>query len=196
MKRILLTITVLLFGIAITQAQTIITLSADQPSKLEAHAGSDTATFLDDPVTLGDNPAAVGGTEPYSCIWSNGNSFISTEANPSVYPSENTTYILTVIDSSMCIATDEISISIDFTGIDDLYGKALRIYPNPTTHRFTVEHSGTDCLISLVNEKGIRLWTKPLGGKASFVAPSTPGIYFLRIDDGEKELVRRVVVSK
>ena len=196
MKGILLSIPILLLGIAIAKAQTILILSANQPSKLEAYAGSDTVTFLNNPVTLGGEPAATGGTAPYSFLWSDGSVDVSTESNPVVNPSEYTTYILTVIDGNSCIATDDISVSIDFTGIDDRFGESLRIYPNPSSNMFTVELNGGTCNISLIDNKGRLLWTRQLTGKSSFAAPHNPGVYFLRINDEEKEAVRTIVITK
>ena len=155
-----------------------------------------TMTFSGTPVSLGGTPAATGGTEPYTYSWSDNNSFISTDANPLVTPEQNTTYNLVVTDNNSCTATDEISISINTSGINDFKEDKLRIYPIPATDMFTVEHEGGTCNISLIDENGKLLWTLQLNGKSSFAAPRNPGVYFLKINYGEKEAVRTIIITK
>jgi hypothetical protein len=196
MKQNLLAIPILLIGLMTAHAQTTITISVDQPLELEANAGRDTATFSGDPVRLGETLAATGGTEPYSFSWSDNNSFTSADANPLVNPEQNSTYNLVVTDKNSCTATDEINISISTIGINDFNEDELRIYPIPATSEFTVEHIGGTCNISLIDENGRILWTKQLHGKARFATPHNPGVYFLKINYGEKEAVRTIIITK
>ncbi len=196
MKIIILIIPIILLGIIIAQAQTVVTLSADQPAELKAHAGSDTSIFLDNSVLLGEDPSATGGTEPYNWFWSDGIIYYSKEANPLVTLERNTTYSLVVTDNRLCTSKDEIIISINTTGINDFHEDVLQIYPIPATGKFTVEYNGGICKISLIDENGRLLWTKQLNGKSSFAAPPNPGVYFLKINDGDTEVVKTIIISQ
>lgn len=196
MKNILFTITILLCGFMTANSQTIINFSANQTEELAANAGSDAIITSGEPVALGENPTATGGTEPYSYSWSDGSTEISTEANPSVSPEESTIYTLVVTDNASCSATANITLRIVITTIDDFTKDELKIYPNPASDLFTVDYSGENSSISLYSENGKLIWTKSLNGKTSFSAPRSPGVYLLKINDGDKESVRRIVISK
>lgn len=196
MKKILFTGILLLFGFLSTHSQTMITFFANQASKLEANSGNDAEITFGKSVTLGTNPSATGGTAPYSYSWNDSNSYFSSESNPSVSPEETTTYTLLVTDSNICTATDKITISISLTGINHFTEDELQMYPNPATDRFTIDYREENCTISLFENNGKLIWTKPLNGKATFSAPHTHGIYLLKINASGKESVRRIVISK
>ena len=53
-------------------------------------------------ITIGGNPTASGADSPYTYIWSGG---AGTVPNPSVSPTNSTTYVVTVTDSTGCTAT-------------------------------------------------------------------------------------------
>ena len=196
MKNILLTITILVFGLISANSQTIITFSANQADELVANAGEDSEINSGQTATLGGNPSATGGTAPYSYSWSDGSTDVSSEANPSLNPAETTTYTLVVTDNATCTSTDNITINIIVTEINDFSGDELKIYPNPSTDRFTIEYLGENCTISLLDEHGKHLWTMTLSGKTSFSAPHMPGTYLLKINAMGRESVRRIIVSK
>lgn len=196
MKKILFAVTLLLFGFLSARAQTRITFSANQANKLEAKSGNDTEIALGESVTLGTIPSASGGTAPYSYSWNDGNSDFSSESNPLVSPEESTTYTLLVTDNSTCTATDNITISIGVTGINNSTEDELQIYPNPAADRFTIDYREENCTISLFDKNGKLMWTRSLNGKATFSAPHIPDIYLLKINASGKESVRRIVISK
>ncbi len=196
MKKILFTVTFLLFGFLSASAQTKITFYSNQTNKLEAKSGSDAEITSGESVTLGTIQSATGGTEPYSYSWNDGNSDFSSESNPLVSPEETTTYTLLVTDNNTCTTTDTITISISVTGIPNFTEDELQVYPNPTTDRFTVDYREKNCTISLFDKNGKLMWSRPLYGKATFSAPHTPGIYLLKVNASGKESVRRIVISK
>jgi len=111
MKNILITIAILFFGLKTMHSQTTITFSAMQADKLVANAGSNTDIASGESVTLGENPAATGGTKPYSYSWNNGSTVISTDANPLLTPIKTTTYSLVVTDKASCTATANTTIN-------------------------------------------------------------------------------------
>jgi hypothetical protein len=195
MKNIFFITVLLLSGFLTLKAQTLITLSADQPNLLEANAGNDIEINSGGAVIVGASPSATGGLEPYSYSWSDGTNFISDEANPSVNPIENTTYTLVVTDNNACTSTDSISVSINITGINGPETDKYIIYPNPTKDMFTIDIGNFPCVVSLISYDGSCLWTKQLNGKTAFASPRIPGIYFLKIEAGDKESIIKIVIS-
>jgi hypothetical protein len=65
-------------------------------------------------VTLGGNPSASGGTQPYNYTWTP-NQFLSsnTIANPVASPTNTLTYILNVRDVNGCLASDTVAVLLD-----------------------------------------------------------------------------------
>ena len=196
MKKILFTVTLLLFGYLSVHAQTKITVYANQASKLEAKSGNDTEIAIGESVTLGTIPSATGGTIPYSYSWNDGTNDFSSESNPLVSPEEITTYALLVTDNRTCTATDNITISIGVTAINNFTEDELRIYPNPATDGLTIDYGEENCVVSLFDQNGKLMWARLLNGKTTFSTPYTPGIYLLKINASDKERVRRIVITK
>ncbi|HEX7015038.1 MAG TPA: hypothetical protein VF191_05960, partial [Cyclobacteriaceae bacterium] len=82
---------------------------------LTADAGPPSAEVCEgDGLVLGGDPSASGGTGFYSISWtSNPAGFTSQASNPVVTPTEDTDYILTVVDSDGDIDIDVISVTIN-----------------------------------------------------------------------------------
>jgi len=196
MKSKLFVFVILLYALTTAQGQTVITVLANQADELLAKAGSNEEIASGESATLGEDPSATGGTPPYRYTWNDGSTNISTEANPSVSPTKTTSYTLLVRDDATCSVSDEITISVEGTGINDFTMDELKIYPIPATDNFTVDYRGENGAISLLDEQGRHLWTRPLNGKTQFTAPHASGIYLLRINAGNKESIRRIIVSK
>jgi gliding motility-associated-like protein len=77
-----------------------------------AFAGNDTAICVGQSITLGEVPAATGnGNISYSWTPSQGLND-TTIANPTATPTQTTTYFLTMVDDSLCTATDSIIVTI------------------------------------------------------------------------------------
>jgi gliding motility-associated-like protein len=77
-----------------------------------AFAGNDTAICIGESITLGEVPAATGnGNISYSWTPSQGLND-TTIANPTATPLQTTTYFLTMVDDSLCTATDTIVVTV------------------------------------------------------------------------------------
>lgn len=77
-----------------------------------AFAGKDTSLCLGESYVLGEVPASSGnGNINYSWTPSEGLND-STLSNPTATPSQTTTYYLTTIDDSSCVATDSVTIEV------------------------------------------------------------------------------------
>ncbi|MBL0308151.1 MAG: hypothetical protein IPP77_00155 [Bacteroidetes bacterium] len=85
------------------------------PSSLTAEAGvTDTiCRFAGASVRLGGIPTAMGGFLPYSYTWSPDSTLdLSDPANPLAYPSQTTTYHLTVTDAKGCQTIDSVTLYV------------------------------------------------------------------------------------
>jgi hypothetical protein len=76
------------------------------PGSLYVSAGADISCMTNTPNTL--HADAIGGTPPYTYLWSNG----ETTENITVFPTTTTNYIVTVTDAGGCLRTDDVLISI------------------------------------------------------------------------------------
>ncbi|MEZ5198038.1 MAG: PKD domain-containing protein [Bacteroidales bacterium] len=84
--------------------------SYSQPTSVEASA-SDITVCNGDEIQL--FVLASGGTEPYEYSWSsNPVGFTSTDQNPFVSPTENTTYTVTVTDAMNGSLSDDVEVSV------------------------------------------------------------------------------------
>lgn len=93
---------------------------------LKAHAGGDLSTCPASCNTIGGSPSATGGVPPYTYLWAPLSGLNdSLIANPTACLMTNSTYALTVTDSSGCYFIDSIKISMhpvplakfDFTNV-------------------------------------------------------------------------------
>jgi len=78
-----------------------------------ADAGPDTSICLGSSVTVGGTPTASGSVPPYIYSWESiPPGFGSIIANTVVTPANNTTYIVTVTDSSGCVDIDTVLVEV------------------------------------------------------------------------------------
>ncbi len=80
---------------------------------LTANAGSNASVCQNDSVQIGGNPAATGGTAPYTYSWQPAGSLDDpAAANPNAFPSGNTPYTLTVTDASGNTSTSVVNVTV------------------------------------------------------------------------------------
>lgn len=133
MKKEILFLLLLIYGLVFEIfAQQQVVFHINQPTQLTADAGLDSYIPVGDSNIIGGMPAASGGSPAYSYLWTPGNYLNdSTLANPVVTPLSSVTYLLTVVDSRNCTATDEIYVLIDSSNItagDEYHGDSHVIY--------------------------------------------------------------------
>lgn len=105
-----------------------------------AHAGNDTTICFNTSMILGANPAATGGSPPYTYSWQPGENVSDPLAeNPTTSPEENEQYILTVSDFYNCSDDDTIYVSVNPETIIDMpdnyeicQGQRIQLGGNPT----------------------------------------------------------------
>lgn len=181
-------------------------LVVNQADPLVADAGSNKAISKSESVTLGGSPSASKGYGSYVYDWSPITGLDNPSiANPKATPEVNTTYLLTVRDANNCSATDEVSISVDASGINLIpEGLQIKCYPNPVGSMLTVEITGAPSgvtiklldpigkeLVSRVSPKTGRVITELLP-----TADFAPGIYFLLVIEGEKTIYKPILKTR
>ena len=82
--------------------------------ELFANAGNDTFICFADPITLGGNPTAWGGTGPYQLYWLPPNLFFDpTQPNPTLNLFSTTTFGVFIEDANHCLASDSITVTVN-----------------------------------------------------------------------------------
>ncbi|MBN1755020.1 hypothetical protein JW877_02295 [bacterium] len=82
---------------------------------LSVDAGPDRWVFAGDTVTIGGVPAISRGIPPYTIQWFP-TAFLTNPniTNPGAFPETTTTYILTVMDSTLCSDTSTMTVNVDY----------------------------------------------------------------------------------
>lgn len=185
-------------------SQTVITIKVNQPTILKLETKSDTLIDSDTSIELGNLISVVGGTIPYSYMWSPAET-LSDEylENPIASPNEDIKYYLVVTDSKNCTTIDSIQVYVSVTNIKELISPNIKIYPVPITDSFLyVQFEGLSMQmdVSILNLKGIIL-------KKLIIPESTdsqvikiplsvkPGIYILKVDYNNTSSVKLFVVT-
>jgi len=96
--------------------------------------------------------------------------------------------------------TDEYVLTIaPGTGIDDLFGSNLQVYPNPTNGLISVslKNNVSDVKMEITDIIGKTLITRTLIGSKTDVDLTgySKGIYFVKLTNGEETVTRKVVVQ-
>jgi len=80
---------------------------------LNVDAGEDRKVCKNGFAVLGDSPTVTGGQAPYTFSWRTGTGVnISNESNPTVFPTQTTTYTVTVVDANGISCIDFITLTI------------------------------------------------------------------------------------
>lgn len=153
--------------------------SVNVPTLLEVEL-SDAEIILGDSITLGTGTDASGenymdifggdgdGTYTYEWRVKGSNTIISTDRNPSVTPTEDTAYEVTVIDSNGCIATAEMTVTVrklnvtikkiidgNYADFDDRFDFVVTI--GDDTFTFTLGHEETELIGNIARNSTIEL---------------------------------------
>jgi hypothetical protein len=86
------------------------------------------------------------------------------------------------------------------TSVNEVYNtNILQIYPNPTNNTFTIKNisSNETLFLQIRNAIGEVVYTENLFGKNEQVvsADFAKGIYFVHVNDSEKNIVRKLVIE-
>lgn len=132
-------------------SQDPVILTVTQPDPLQVNAGNDVQINKGESTIIGGSPSASLGYGSYIYSWSPATGLDDpTLANPLATPLTNTTYLLTVTDAMNCSSSDEVSISVDATGVEILpAGLKIRCYPNPVEEDLFIEIQGKPAEVTI-----------------------------------------------
>ena len=166
------------------------------------NAGNDITISEGMSTTIGGNPTAVGNgqlTYSWTPTTNLNSAFI---ANPIATPSVSTTYSVSVKDGNLCVAIDDIKVTLTpVTGLEELENDfGLKIYPNPTSGMINIVGTGIkngNYQFNLTNAIGQQIFTDKVTvtnneiQQQHSVKEFRTGIYFLFIRlDKEVRIVR------
>ncbi|HIE74509.1 MAG TPA: T9SS type A sorting domain-containing protein, partial [Flavobacteriales bacterium] len=127
-----------------------------------------------------------GGTNPYSYIWSSG------QTSQSIMPLVNGSYWVIATDTNGCIS-DTAFYMVTFipSGVDDILNSDINIYPNPTDGLINIMTDLKIEKIELFSVEGKLLKTT----MESSMLLNTKGIYFIKVISEKGNIIKRVVVN-
>ncbi len=87
-----------------------------------------------------------------------------------------------------------------FYAINELSSESsFQLFPNPTTNPFSIKNlsSKKTLLLQIINPIGEIVYTEKLFGKSEYIidANFTRGIYFVSVKDGERNVVRKLIIE-
>jgi len=133
----------------------------------------------------------TGGTAPYSFAWNEGSTTEDIQGL-SCGP-----YAVQVTDDNGCVkaAAYDVDCPVSVAGISDVL--TVNIYPNPTSGKIFIEHSGTVVLkTELINALGEIIFADNLPVSSWIdLSAQAKGIYFIRMNDGKQSSVKRILVD-
>jgi hypothetical protein len=137
-----------------------------------------------------------GGTGPYSYAWSDG------ETSQTIANLEAGTYTVTITDHNGCFETGSATINTTFgTAVNTVNNDlSFSIYPNPARSQAFIQLSkiATGTSLKLENVLGQVLESKPITEMETQLDLSLypDGVYIVEIKQGEKRVVKEVVLSR
>lgn len=207
MKRFIIPLPVVFLSFGLTAySQDPVILTVNQASPLLVNAGPDVKINKGESITIGGNPSASQGYGGYIYSWSPSTGLDNaTIANPVATPVTDINYLLTVTDVNNCSANDEISITVDASGIELIpSGLAVRCYPNPAGEELLVELKGIPAEVTLQLRstigKELIVRTIHMPGNIAVERISlqdlAAGIYYLKIISSEASYYQTIIKTR
>jgi len=167
-------------------------INAPPPIKIDATVKNDFRNRQEGEIKLN----VSGGTPPYNYKWNN--SFHST--TNWIYNLFAGTYTCTITDNNGCVYDTSFTV-INTTGIDEVFGANVLIYPNPVFDwllNIQTEKLPQNLSLSLYDGIGRKVISRKVPSGINYsdqLSLPGKGIYILKVEMGGKVVVRKVVVE-
>ena len=112
---------------------------------------------------------------------------------------QNGNYDVVIIDSTGCTSSASSPIYIgNLTGIDEINGTGVRLYPNPATNSVTIFSDNSSTILKLCDLTGRELISKEISGKMNNfdISLFANGVYIIKILQGEKQFCQKLIINK
>lgn len=144
-------------------------VSIQEPQELISNPGASVNICFGQNIQLGGNPSAIGGTPPYSFLWSPSTSLSSTnDPNPFSTTLQTINYQLQITDSNGCIASSDILVSVSDTTRPIITQTGITLNTTSTGFNYQWYYNG-----QLFNS----------GANLSTISPTQPGHYMVVVFD-------------
>lgn len=134
------------------------------------------------------NITPAGGTPPYAFSWSNA---ATTEDIDSLAAN---TYTVMITDSNNCVASFEIVVAADATGVGDLQKEIISISPNPSSGVVSIEGIDYDELF-IADQSGRVVWYSATKQQVD-VSHLPRGTYVLTVVTKDIKASKRLLISR
>ncbi|MFN4123784.1 MAG: T9SS type A sorting domain-containing protein [Flavobacteriales bacterium] len=203
MKVLIFTLLAIIGKMSDISAQVIFEFQHSQAPELRITPYSDQAILINQSITLNQNPAATGGTAPYTFSWSPSAGLDnSTIPNPVASPSTSTTYTFQVTDSKGCTASRQITIIVESPlNTADANANQAMLYPNPTKDQ---------CVLRWPNQGKVQIEITDINGRMLEkqnqlnnqqedirvdLSTFEPGIYFINAFDEQLKMQFKIILQ-
>jgi hypothetical protein len=72
---------------------------------------------------------------------------------------------------------------------------SIRIYPNPTSERFTIYGMDTDATLLMFNSIGMKVFEQEFSGETTFEPQVAPGIYLVKISRNNQSITQKIIIK-
>jgi hypothetical protein len=153
-----------------------------------------TADVTPDTVCQGQAAALTASGSGLNCIWNPGG-LIGTTVT--VTGTTTTTYTVTAVDSAGCVDSAFVTLVVVVCGgTEDLPDHNIRVSPNPSDGRLTVQFDGESRASLIIRDMaGREVWAAPIGkGSNALTIAASPGLYLLEFSTADLHTVHRVMI--
>jgi hypothetical protein len=142
-------------------------------------------------ICIGGSAILTASTTATTYTWNTG----ATTMSISVSPTVTSTYTVSVSNASACVNTSTVMVTVNAcTGINEVIGNSISIYPNPNNGVFTIElNETTQVIITNVLGNILLNSTFDTGTQILDIKNNVNGIYFLQLNQNGKQRTIKLI---
>jgi hypothetical protein len=133
---------------------------------------------------------AGSGLTDYFYLWNSG------QNTQSIVVNSDGLYSVQVSNANGCSASDSVNVAFDFClSAEELAQENMRIYPNPSEGKFTIECNLDDAHCRIFSLLGTCVFDSILASGKQEIALQSSGIYLVQIDHDGTSTSRKIIVN-